>query len=74
MANIIIKGKTRFGRQRSEQEANLRKEGMSTLNDAQLDYCKYVERKQKDKFGLSESYVGQTNLPPGDKINFGENE
>lgn len=43
---IIIKDRPyRFGKHRSEQEANLRKEGMSTMTDEQLDRCKYLERK-----------------------------
>jgi hypothetical protein len=62
MANIIIKGKTKFGYSRSEQEQNLRKEGMSTLTDAQLDYLKHIEKKQKDTFGLKESFISQTDI------------
>jgi hypothetical protein len=62
MANIIIKGKTKFGYTRSEQEQNLRREGMSSLNDAQLDYCKFIEKKQKDVHGLKESFVGQDKI------------
>jgi len=59
---IIIRGKSRFGRNRSEQEENLRKEGMRSLSDEQLDACKYIEKKQKDKFGLKESFIGQHTL------------
>ena len=59
---FIIRGKARFGKQRSEQEANLRKEGMATMTDEQLDRCKYVEKKQKDIFGLSESFIDQKHL------------
>lgn len=55
---IIIRGKTRFGKSRSEQEINLRKDGMSSLSDEQLDRVKYIEKRQKDKFGLGESFVG----------------
>jgi hypothetical protein len=59
---FIIRGKARFGKQRSEQEANLRKEGMSSLSDEQLDRVKYIEKKQKDRFGLSESFIDQKHI------------
>ena len=46
MANIIIKDKPyRLGKTRSEQEKNLRKDGMATLTDEQLDKCKHLEKK-----------------------------
>ena len=60
MANIIIKNKTKFGYTRSEQEANLRKEGMRSLSDEQLDKCKFLEKKFKDQTGAKESQIGQT--------------
>ena len=63
--HIIIKGKTKFGRTRSEQEANLRKEGMRSLSDEQLDHLKYAERKIKDKTGSKENFIGQ-NIIGGD--------
>jgi len=46
MANIIIKDKPyRFGKHRSEQEQNLRKEGMETMTGEQLEKLKYLEKK-----------------------------
>ncbi len=46
MAFIIIKDRPyRFGKHRSEQEQNLRKEGMITMSDSELDRCKYLEKK-----------------------------
>lgn len=46
MANIILKDKSyRYGKHRSEQEQNLREDGMSTMTDEQLDKCKYLEKK-----------------------------
>ena len=48
MANIIIRKPGSFGRSRSEQEENLRKEGMASLTDEQLDKCKYLEKKVKE--------------------------
>jgi hypothetical protein len=46
MAFIILKDKPyRLGKHRSEQEENLRKEGMKTMSESQLDKLKYVEKK-----------------------------
>lgn len=59
---IIIKNKPyRLGKTRSEQEKNLRKEGMVTITDEQLDKCKYLERKS----GFSRSFFDQSEI---DKI------
>ena len=45
MVAIIIKDKPyRFGKHRSIQEENLRKEGMKTLTEEQLDKCKFLEK------------------------------
>lgn len=58
MAFVIIKDRPyRFGKHRSEQEKNLRKEGMITMSDAQLDRCKFLEKKtdfRKSFFDKSE--------------------
>lgn len=59
MANIIINGKTKFGYTRSEQEQNLRREGMSSLSDEQLDRCKFLEKKIKESTGSKENTLGQ---------------
>jgi len=59
MANIIIKGKAKFGRTRSEQETNLRKEGMRSLSDEQLDRVKFLEKRVKNEQGSTENYIGQ---------------
>jgi len=62
MVAIIIKNKPyRFGKRRSEQERNLRKEGMVTITDEQLDKCKFLERKS----GFSRSFFDQSEI---DKI------
>jgi len=70
MANIIIKGKTKFGYTRSEQEHNLRKEGMVSLSDEQLDRCKFLEKKFKNQTGAKESQIGQNVIggEPGVKV------
>lgn len=57
MANIIIKSKTSFGKTRSEQEKNLRKEGWGgTMDDGQLDKCKYLERKVTEATGAKKVF------------------
>jgi len=56
---IIIRGKSKFGRTRSEQEQNLRKEGMSSLNDEQLDRVKFLEKRVKNEQGSKENFIGQ---------------
>ena len=57
MANIIIKGRTPIGKTRSEQEENLRKEWGSTITDAQLDGMKYIEKKEKERSGVTKSFI-----------------
>jgi len=56
---IIIRGKSKFGRTRSEQEQNLRKEGMSSLSDEQLDRVKFLEKRVKNEQGSKENFIGQ---------------
>jgi len=56
---IIIRGKTKFGRTRSEQEENLRKEGMQSLSDEQLDRVKFVEKRVKQEQGSKDNFIGQ---------------
>jgi len=69
---IIIKGRAKFGRTRSEQEQNLRREGMSSLSDEQLDKCKFLEKKFKDQTGAKESQIGQTAIGGDSGIRPGE--
>lgn len=60
MTHIIIKGKDKhqkFGTTRSEQEENMRKEWGCTMSDEQLDKCKYLEKKIKDKTGLAKNFI-----------------
>ena len=62
---IIIRGKNnnrKFGRTRSEQEENMRKEWGSTMTDEQLDKCKFAERKIKEATGSNDNFI------PGHKI------
>jgi len=59
MANIIIKNKTKFGYTRSEQEQNLRREGMRSLSDEQLDRVKFLEKRVKNEQGSTDNYIGQ---------------
>jgi hypothetical protein len=62
---IIIKGNAKFGKTRSEQEQNLRREGMRSLSDEQLDRCKFLEKRLKNEQGSKENYIGQ-NVVGGD--------
>lgn len=57
---IIIKDKDRhhkFGRTRSEQEENMRKEWGFTMSDEQLDKCRFIERKNKERNGSTKNFV-----------------
>ena len=49
--HIIIKGKTKIGKTRSEQEKNLRKEWGGTMDDGQLDKLKHLEKKAEEQTG-----------------------
>jgi len=57
MANIIIPSNDKFGKTRSEQEENWRKEGASTMTEEQLSKLKYLERKIKEKTGQSKNFI-----------------
>ena len=52
MANIIIPGK-KIAQTRSEQAEIIRKEwgGHGGLTDTQIDKCKHLEKKIRDKYG-----------------------
>jgi hypothetical protein len=69
---FIIKGKAKFGRTRSEQESNLRKEGMRSLSDEQLDHMKFVEKKVKDGTGSTENFIRQDMVRGKSDIKFDE--
>ena len=69
---FIIKNKAKFGHTRSEQETNLRKEGMRSLSDEQFDHMKFVEKKIKDKFGSTENFVRQDQVRGKSDIKFQE--
>ena len=63
MSNIIIRSKERrLGRHRSEQEKNLRKEGMITMTDEQLDKCKYLEKRGRNEENFKCSYFDQRRI------------
>jgi len=60
--NIIIKGKTKYGSTRSEQESNLRKDGYVGMSEENYDKCKWAEKKIKDTIGSSESFLRQSDI------------
>jgi hypothetical protein len=49
---IIIRGKNKYGKTRSEQESNLRKDGFVSMTDENYDKAKYVEKKIGAKGGF----------------------
>jgi len=59
MVEIIIKGKTKIGKIRSEQEENLRKEWGATMSDENLSKIKYLEKKAKEEWGSKENFISQ---------------
>jgi hypothetical protein len=56
---IIIRKSGSFGRTRSEQESNLRKEWGPTMNDEQLSKVKFIEKKAKESTGSGSNFVQQ---------------
>jgi hypothetical protein len=58
MANIIIRGKTKYGKTRAEQEANLRRDGHAAMGDANFDRLKHIEKK----LGIKEGFIGQVDI------------
>jgi hypothetical protein len=69
VANIIIKGKNshqKFGRTRSEQEENMRKEWGETMTDEQLDKLKFAEKKERERTGTKKNFITGIDI---DKVN-----
>ena len=62
MAADLENFKKRMARERSTAlkyaEENLLKEWGGAMSDEQLDKLKYLERKEKEKFGKTKSYIG----------------
>lgn len=56
--NIIIRGKTKYGKTRSEQEENLRKDGHTGMSDENFDKCKWLEKKA----GIKSGFTSQNDL------------
>lgn len=52
---IIIRGKNKYGKTRSEQESNLRKDGMKGMSEENWDKCQWVEKKYGFKTGFIRS-------------------
>ena len=59
MANIIIKGRTKIGKTRSEQEKNIRKEWGPTMSDENLAKTEHLERKAKKEWNSDENFISQ---------------
>jgi len=58
MTYFIIPRRNRYGRTRSEQESNLRKDGFAAMSDENLDRLKYLERKE----GIKDGFVSQVEV------------
>ena len=68
MVYIITKtGGSTYGKTRSEIEDNLRKDGLSSMNEGDLDKCKYLEEKSKETFG-GEIFINQGHINATEKI------
>jgi hypothetical protein len=58
MPHIIVRKPDSFGKTRSEQEENIRKEWGSTITDEQLDKLKWLEKKKKEYDGSTKNFIG----------------
>lgn len=56
--HIIVRGRTKYGNTRAEQEKNLRKDGLFGMKDENFDKLKYIEKKHSIKGG----FLRQTDL------------
>ena len=57
MANIIIKKPDNYGKTRSEQEENMRKDWGHTLSDEQLDKLRFLEKRRKEQTGSDKNFI-----------------
>jgi len=55
---IIIRGKNTYGKTRREQEENLRKEGLQSMDEEKLDKLKFLEKK----LGMKKGFIGQADV------------
>ena len=62
MANLIIPTVDKFGKTRSQQEENIRKEWGPTVTDEQLDKLKHLERKVKERTGSIKNFFTGTEI------------
>lgn len=55
---MYISTKAKYGKTRSEQEKNLRRDGFVGMSDENLDKLKYLEKK----LGVKGGFIRQTDL------------
>jgi len=56
--SLIVKGKPdHFGKPRSQQEKNLRKEWGPTMTDKQFSQLKFAEKKMKEETGSKKNFI-----------------
>ncbi len=69
MANIITSEKhDRFGKTRSEQEGNMRKEWGHTMTDEQLDKLKFIEKRKKKIDGSTKNFATGIDIDRMDRV------
>ncbi len=57
MANIVIRKPDSYGKTRSVQEENMRKEWGQTMTDVQLDKLKFFEKRKKNIDGSTKNFA-----------------
>jgi hypothetical protein len=55
---LIVRGKTKYGKTRAEQESNLRKDGRSSMSDENFDKLRFCEKK----LGIKQGFIGQAGI------------
>jgi len=65
---IIVRGNVKYGKTRTEQEYNLRKDGFKGMDDDKYDRCKWLEKKLKEKTGAKEGFINQVDLHRVEKL------
>lgn len=68
MANIIISKPDSYGKTRSVQEENMRKEWGHTMTDAQLDKLKFLEKRKKNNDGSTKNFATGIDIDRMDEV------
>lgn len=68
MANIIIHKPDSYGKTRSEQEENMRKDWGYTMTDTQLDRLKFIEKRKKGIDGSAKNFITGIEIDEFDRM------